>query len=136
MSGVRSEIVTQVQSLFASFGKSLDGRFSTIDERFSQVMSNTKVTDDSINVSKNVINRSFAAPSPVAVHTEHPLDKAPSVPYTDDLGITLGGPAAANAPLGDPSLPCMSFSDLPTIVRIFESSGSGIPDSFLNSLRN
>ena len=49
LSGVRSEIFTQVQSLFASFAKSLEGRFSAIDERFSQVMSNTKVTDDSIN---------------------------------------------------------------------------------------
>ena len=111
MSGVRSEIATQVQSLFASFAKSLEGRFTAIDEKFSRVMSSSssKVPDDRINVSQDVIEHSLAAPSPVAICTEHPPDKAPFVSYTDDLGTTLGGPAAASAP----------FSDLLTTVRFF-----------------
>ena len=133
--GVRSEIVTQVQSFLASFAKSLGGRFSKIDERFSQVMpsSSSEVTNERIDVNQDVINRSLAAPSPVAVRTEHPPDKAPFALYSDGLGLIVGGPATASAPLGDPSLPNMSFSELLTTVWFFETSGSGVPDSFLDS---
>ena len=40
------------------------------------------------------------------------------------------------APTGDYSLSKMSFSDLEATVRVFESTGLGIPDSFLDSLWN
>ena len=76
---------------------------------------------------QRVNNRSLTAPSPVTVHSEYP-----PASYTDDLGITLGGPVAASVPLGDRSLPRMSFSDL-TMVRFFESSGGRVPDSFSDS---
>ena len=81
--------------------------------------SSSKLNIDRINVSQVVNNRSLPAPSLVAVRTEHPPDKAPFASYSDDLGITLGGPAAASAPLGDSSLPCMSFSELLTTVSFF-----------------
>ena len=109
-----------MQSTFASFAKSLEGRFSSIDKRFSQVMSSSsfKVIDSRDNVScQGVFSHSFAAPSPVAVRSEHPPDRAPSASYSDKLGTTLGGPAAASASLGTFSLPHMSFSDLLTTVR-------------------
>ena len=67
--------------MFASFAKSLEGRFSSIDECFSQVVSSasSKVIDYRDNVScQDVNNRSFAAPSPVAMRSEHPPDRASS----------------------------------------------------------
>ena len=76
----------------------------------------------------------FFPASKVAVRSEHAPDKAPFVSFTGDLGTTLGGPAAAGAPAGDSSLTRMSFSDLEATVRFSESSGLGIPDSFLDTL--
>ena len=56
LSGISSDIVTQVQSVFANFAKSLERRFSTIAERFSQVLSSSssKVPGNMDNVSQNV----------------------------------------------------------------------------------
>ena len=64
--------------MFASFVKSLEGRFSSIDECFSQVLSSSpsKVIASRDNVSfQDVLNCSFTAPSPVAVPTEHLPDR-------------------------------------------------------------
>ena len=87
LSGVESAIASQVQSMFASFAKSLEGRFSSIDESFSQVLFSTssKMHDSRYNVScQDVLNRSFTAPSPVAMRSERPPGRAPSASYTDD----------------------------------------------------
>ena len=80
--------------MFANFAKSLEGRFSSIDERFSQVLSgsSSKVHDSRDNVSRqDLLNRSFTAPSPVAMRSEHSPDRALSASSTGDLGTTLGG---------------------------------------------
>ena len=122
--------------MFANFAKSLEGRFSSIDECFSQVLSgsSSKVHDSRDNViHQDLLNRSFTAPSPVAMRSEHSPDRALSASYTGDLGTTLGGPATASALLGDTSLPCMSFTNL-TTVRFFESSGGRVPDRALDLL--
>ena len=52
LSGVESAIVSQVQSMFASFAKSLEDRFSSIDEHFSQVISSS--SSEVINSRDNV----------------------------------------------------------------------------------
>ena len=76
--------------------------------------------DSRDNVScQDVLNHSLTAPSPVAMRTEHPPDRAPSASYTDNLGTTLVEQAAASVSLGATSLPCMSFSDLLMTVRFF-----------------
>ena len=45
--------------------------------------SSSKVSDSRVDVSchDTLTNRSFSAPSPVAVRTEHLLDRAPSAMY-------------------------------------------------------
>ena len=55
---------------------------------------------------------------------------------TGGLGITLGGPAAVDAPTGCSSLSCLSFEDLLVTVRVFLVIGGYVPDSFLDSLRS
>ena len=52
----------------------------------------------------------------MAVRFEHPPDRALSVSYSDDLGTTLGGPAAVSASSDASSLPRMSFGSLMTTV--------------------
>ena len=75
LSGVESALGSEVQLMFASFAKSLEGGSSSIDECFSQVMSSSssKVIDSRDNVScQDVFSRSFAAPSRVAVRSVLP----------------------------------------------------------------
>ena len=136
--GVRSDIVGQVKCLFDSFAPSLEAHLTSIDRKFSQVIlsSASDVTNNRDNVSQDVLNPSFSAPSAVARRSEPTPDRAPSVSFTGDLGTILGGPAAADAPSGGSSLPRLSFEDLLFTIRFFESSGSSVPDSFLESLRN
>ena len=90
------------------------------------------VASDSIHASQDVTNQSFTALASVVVRSKDTPDKAPFVSYTGDLGTTLGGLAAAGVPSGDSSFTRMSFSDLETRIRFFESLGIGIPDSFLD----
>ena len=71
----------------------------------------------------------------MAVRSEHLPDRVPSASYSDDLGTTLGGPAAVSTSSDATSLHFMSFADLMTIVKFFESSSGRAPDSFLDSLR-
>ena len=71
LSGVRVEIICQVQSLFDSFAKLLEACFTSIDNRFSQVISSaaSNVVDDgkiSDNVSQDVIIHSFSVSPAVA----------------------------------------------------------------------
>ena len=90
----QSDIVSQVTSMFASFTESLEARFSSVDQRFSLVISSSASNSHSrvdFSCQDAISNRSFAAPAPVAVHFEHPPDRAPSVAYSDDLGTALGG---------------------------------------------
>ena len=64
MSGVRGEILSQVKSLFDSFAQSLEARFTSIDNRFSQVMSDSaskvgNVVTVSSDVSQDVLTVSY-----------------------------------------------------------------------------
>ena len=68
---VDSDIVNQVKSMFASFAESLEVRFSSIDQKFSQVIpSSASTVTQSSDVSHQDVpsNRSFSAPSPVATY--------------------------------------------------------------------
>ena len=97
LSGVKTELVGQVRSLFADFAKSLEGKFSKIDQKFSQVMpaassnvdSSDRVASDPIHVSQDVAKYSFTAPTRVAVWSEHTPNEAASVSHAGDLETTL-----------------------------------------------
>ena len=131
------DVVSQVMSLFASFAESSEAKFSSIDQRFIQVIScSASNISDRVNVicQDVVSNHSLAAPTPVAVHHEHPPGRAPSVSYSDNLGTILGGPAAVSASLDASSLSRMSFADFVTMMQFFELSSGRVPDSFLDSL--
>ena len=114
--------------------QSLEARFSSVDQHFSQVISSSASTDihSRVDVSCQdaITNRSLTTPTPVAVRSEHPPDRAPSASYSDDLGTTLGGPAAEGASADAISLPRMSFASLMTTVQFFESSNGRVSDSF------
>ena len=57
------------------------------------------IGSDLSHVSQDVANRSFTAPAPVAVHSEHTSDKAPFLSHAGDLGTTLGGTVTAGCTL-------------------------------------
>ena len=120
--------------MITSFTESLEARFSSIDRRFSQVVtSSASVTQANDDSCQDVLtNCSLSAPSPVAVRTEHPPDRSPSALYSDDLGTTLGGPAAVSESTDSTSLPRMSFTDLLATVHFFEASGR-VPVRFLET---
>ena len=103
-----SDVVSHVESIFQSFAKSLEAKFSAIDERFSQVMSSSASNDDSNrpNVSSQDVANSFPpAPSPVAMRYEHPPAQTSYAPYSDGLGMFREEPAAVRSPAGVSSLP-------------------------------
>ena len=107
LSGVKTELVGQVRSLFADLAKSLGDQFSEMDQKFSQVMpasSSNVDSSDPLHVSQDVANHSFTAPTPVAVRSEHMPDKASFVSHAGDLETTVGRLAAAGVPLGDSPL--------------------------------
>ena len=133
-SGSDRDIMSRVESLFQSFSKSLEVRFSSIDERFSQVIGSSSNANDNrpIVSSQYVTNPSIPAPTPVAVRYEHPPARAPYAPFSDGLGKSREGPAALRPPVGVTSLPKLAFSNL--IDRVYESSMGIVPDSFLDSL--
>ena len=55
MSGVRGEFLCQVKSSFDSFAQSLEARFTSVDNRYSQVISDSaSKVDDVISGSNNV----------------------------------------------------------------------------------
>ena len=133
---VQSDVVGQVKSMIANFAESLEARFSQIDRRFSQVNpSSASFTQDSNVSCQDVDNRSLSALSPVAVRSGHPPDKGPSVPYSDGLGSSLGGPATVGASADADSLPRMVFANLLATVQLLEASGR-VPDSFVDTLRS
>ena len=138
-SGFDSNIVSQVKSMFASFAESLEARFSSIDQHFSQVISCFASTNIHARVGVScqdvITNHSLTAPTPVAVRSDHPPNRAPSASYSDDLRTTPGGPAAVSVSSGATSLPPMSFADLMMTIQFFESSSGRVLDSFLDSLR-
>ena len=78
LSGAESNIVSQVQLMFANFAKSIEDRFSSIDDLFSQVISSSSFklgdTRDNVSGQDAMTNHSFSTPSPLAVRTEHPPD--------------------------------------------------------------
>ena len=93
----QSAIVDQVKLMFASFLESVEARFTDID-MFSQISSSSASHVQDSNVScQYANNRSFPAPPPVAVRSEHPPDRGPYLPYSDGLGSSLGGPATVIA---------------------------------------
>ena len=100
------DLVGQAKSMIANFAESLEARFSQVDHRFSQVIpSSTSLTQSSHVSCLDVDNRSLSAPSPVAVCSEHPPDRGPSAPYSDDLGSSLGRPASVSESADANSLP-------------------------------
>ena len=131
------DIISHVESLFQSFSKSLEVRFSSIDERFRQVISSSSSNANDnrpVVSSQDVTNPSFTAPSPVAVRDEHLPARAPYAPYSDGLGKSYEGPAAVSSHVGVTSLPKLAFSVRIDRVRVYESSMGVVPDSFLDSL--
>ena len=92
------------------------------------------LTNNSIPVRIDV-SQDVSAPSAVAGRSELMPDRAPLTPYTGGLGTTLGGPAAVDATTGSSSVSRLSFEDLLVTIRVLESSGGYVPDSFLDSLR-
>ena len=121
--------------MITSFAESLGARLSSINRRFSQVLtccaSVTQASD--VSCQDVLTDCSLSAPSPVAVRTEHLPDRGPYTPYSDGLGTTLGGPATVSESTDSTSLPHMSFADLLATVQFFEASGR-VPDSFLETL--
>ena len=73
--------------MFARFAESLEARFSSLDQHFSQVISSSASKDSDASVDVNcqnaITNPSFLAPFPVAVRSEHPPDRTPSASYSD-----------------------------------------------------
>ena len=122
------------------FAESLEAKFSSIDYHFSHVISSSASPDSHSRVDVScqdaISNRSVAAPTPVAVHSEHPPDRSPFASYSDDLGTTLGGPVAVSASSDATSLPRMSFANLMMTIQFFELSSGRVPDRFLDSLRS
>ena len=131
--GSDRDIISHVEYIFQSFSKSLEVRFSSIDERFSQVISSSSNTNDNkpVVTSQDVTNPSFPASAPVALRYEHPAARAPYVPYSDGLGKSRIGPAAMRSVI---SLHKLAFSDLIDRVRVYESSMGVVLDSSLDSL--
>ena len=126
---VQSAVVDQVKLMFASFQESLEARFTQIDNRFSQISSSSaSLNQDSNDNCQDAINRSFSAPYPVAVRSEHPPDRGPSAPYSDRLGSSLGGPATVSASDDATSLPRMAFANMLETVQLLEGSGR-VPDA-------
>ena len=89
------------------FAKQLKSKFSRIDEKFSQSGSATVAVSDgssdnisqgSFNVSQDVSNPFFSAPTPVVVLTWHDPDKASYSSQQGNLEIPLGR-AVAEGPL-------------------------------------
>ena len=80
-----------------SFKDSMEARFANIDHRFSQFSASSASPVSMSNVScQDATNHSLTAPSPLAVHSEHPPDMGPCAPYTDGLGYSEGGPATVS----------------------------------------
>ena len=132
---VKSAVVGQVKLMFA-FQESLETKFNQIDNRFSQISSSSASLNQDSNVScQDAINRSFSAPSPVAMRSEHPPDRGPSAPYSDSLGSSPGGLATVSASDDTTSLPRMAFADLLATVQLLEGSGR-VPGAFLDTLRS
>ena len=74
---VRDGIMCQVRSLFDSFAQSLEVRFSSMDNRFSQVLSWTSKDDvQDKDVSQDVLASSLPAPTVVAGCAEPMPDRA------------------------------------------------------------
>ena len=116
--------------MFTSFQESLEARFTSIDNRFSHISSSSASLNQDSNVScQDAINRSFRAPSPVAVRSEYPPDRGPSAPYLDGLGR----PATVSTSDDATSLPRMAFADLLATIQLLESRGR-VPDAFLDTL--
>ena len=111
LSGDKGNIMSQVKSLFDSFAQSFEGRFTSIDNRFSQVMSDSASNVvNVVTVSQDVITMSFSASSIVAGCSDPTPDRAPFAPYTGGLGTTRGGPAAIGHAYG-------RFSPIPYVLR-------------------
>ena len=105
-------IVDQVKLMLDSFKDSMEARFVSIDNRFSQISASTASPVSISNVScQDAPSISFSAPSPVAMRLEHPPDRGPCAPYSDGLGSSLGGPATVSASGDVTSLPHMAFAD-------------------------
>ena len=144
---VKGDILFQVKGLFDSFAASLEARFTSIDNKVSEVASSRDlpiasaahqsepdgIRDVSVQDVANS-NNSFSAPTVVARRFDPVPDVVPSAPYPDGLGTYSGGPVATNALSNATSLTHICFVDLLATIRVLEVSGR-VPDAFLESLR-
>ena len=101
---VKGDILPQVKGLFDSFAGSLEARFTSIDNKVSEVASSRdlpialvahrsepdRIRD--VSVQDDNSNTSFSAPILVAGGSEPAPDGVPSPPYPDGLGAYPGGP--------------------------------------------
>ena len=91
-------------NLFVSLAKSLEARFSAMDDRFSRL---------ALVLPPMMIALGISAPNaPVAVRDEHPPARAPYMPYSEGLGKSCEGPATVSSPTGITCLPRLSFMDV------------------------
>ena len=106
-------IVDQVKLMLDSFKDSMEARFVSIDNMFSQFSASTASPVSISNVScQDAPNISFSAPSPVTMCSEHQPDRGPCAPYSDGLGSSLGGSATVSTSGDTTSLPHMAFAEL------------------------
>ena len=114
----------------------LEARFTPVDNRFSQVMSDASKVDDvhSGDVSQDVLTVPFAVPSVVAGRSQLVTDRAPFAQCSVGLGITLGGLVTIDEFAGNSSSSRLSFEDLFFTLRVLELSGGSVSDAFLASL--
>ena len=133
------EVISHVDFLFSSLAQSLEARFSAFTDRFSQaIVTSASIDVNSRDVScQNASNPSSSAPSAlVAVGDEHPPARAPSVPYSEGLGMSRKGPTTVSLLTGVTSLTRFLFVNVIDRVRVCESSMDYVPDSYLTSLRS
>ena len=80
LSTMQADIFLQFILMFADFSKQLESKFSKIDDRFDKLddsqISSVSTSLGTIDVSQDVSNVSFSAPTSVAVLTGHTLAKA------------------------------------------------------------
>ena len=124
--------------MFADFSKQLESKFSKIDDKFDKLgdsqISSVSTSQGTIDVSQDVSNVSFSAPTSVAVLTRHTLAKASYAPGQGGLEIPLGRAAAEDAPLGGSSFPRVALRDLEQALMTYDQLGVSLPESFLAPL--
>ena len=112
---MQANIFSWFSLMFADFSKQLERKLSKIDNRFDELgdsqISSVSTSQGTIDVSQDVSNVSFSAPTSVAVLTGHTLAKASYALGRGGFEIPLGRAATEDAPLGGSSFPRVELRD-------------------------